>query len=125
MRIVETENATTPAGHYSQAVVHGGTIYISGQLGRLAAMDDAEAGDIERQTSRCLDNIKSILEAGGSSMNNLLKVSIYISDISLWPAVNAVYARYLGDHKPARVVVPVPDLHYHSLIEIEALGAVP
>ncbi|TQV78786.1 RidA family protein [Exilibacterium tricleocarpae] len=125
MKIVETENATTPAGHYAQAVVHRGVIHISGQLGRLPGMDDAEAGDIERQTSRCLDNIKAILEAAGSSMDNLLKVSVYISDIALWPDVNTVYARYLGDHKPARVVVPVPNLHYNALIEIEAMGAVP
>ncbi len=123
VKIIETEKATIPLGHYSQATQHGGVIYVSGQLGRGPDMSDEEAGDIETQTWRCLSNIIAIIEAAGSSSDRLLKVSIFIADTSLWPAVNKVYSEMLGTHRPARIVVPTPDLHYGALLEVDAIAA--
>lgn len=64
------------------------------------------------------------LEAAGSDVAHVLKTTVYIADISLWPRVNAVYARFFGDHRPARAVVPTRDLHYGFLVEVEAIAAV-
>jgi len=123
IKIIETDKATIPLGHYSQATHYGGVIYVSGQLGRGPDMSDDQAGDISVQTRRCLSNIIAIIEAAGSSADRLLKVSIFISDTSLWPAVNEVYAEMLGNHRPARIVVPTPDLHYGALLEVDAIAA--
>ena len=120
---VSTSNAPTPAGHYSQAVVYNGLIFVAGQLAI-----DPETGarltrSIEEQTEQCLKNISAILKAAGSDLTRVLKMTVYISDIELWPAVNTVYARVMGDHRPARAVVPVKDLHYGFKIEIETIAA--
>ena len=105
MKIIRSEQIAPPGGHYSHAIVHDRTVYVSGQLGRGPGMTDSEAGDIEAQTRRCLGNIEAILRAAGSDLQQLLKVTIYLSDISMWPAVNAIYAQILGSHRPARAVV--------------------
>lgn len=123
VEIISTENATTPLGHYAQATKHNGVIYVSGQLGRGPGMSDADAGDIEVQTRRCLTNILAIVDAGGGSAESLLKVNIFIADIELWPSVNKVYSELVGEHTPARIVVPTPDLHYGALLEIDAIAA--
>ena len=124
MKIIRSEQVAPPGGHYSHAILHDRTVYVSGQLGRGPGMTDSEAGDIETQTRRCLGNIEAILRAAGSDLQQLLKVTIYVCDISLWPTVNAVYAQILGSHRPARAVVPTRELHFGALIEIEAVAAV-
>ena len=116
MKIIETQNATIPLGHYAQATKHNDIIYVSGQLGRFPNMSDDEAGDIEAQTRRCLNNIFAILEAAGSGAHKLLKVNVFISDIDLWPMVNHVYSQMIGDHKPARIVVPVTGITLRRII---------
>ncbi len=121
---VLTPNAPQPAGHYSQAVVHNGLIYVAGQLPIDPATGEKKAGPIEEQTEQTLANIRAILQAAGSDLDRVLKMTVYISDISLWGKVNEVYARVMGDHRPARAVVPVKDLHYGFQIEIEAIAAV-
>ena len=123
VRMVHTAAVPSPNGHYSQAVLHGSTLYVSGQLGRGPGMSDAEAGDIARQTRRCLDNLRAILQGASSDFAGLLKVNVYIADISLWPAVNTVYAEVLGTHRPARAVIPTKALHFGALIEIDAVAA--
>lgn len=124
MKIICSEEIRPAGGHYSHAVVHEGTVYVSGQLGRGPGLTDSEAGDIEVQTRRCLANIQAILRAAGSDLGHLLKVTVYVADIALWPVVNTVYAQMLGPHLPARVVVPTGHLHFGALIEIEAVAAV-
>jgi len=123
MKTICTEGAPAPAGHYSQAIVHGDTVYVSGQLPIDPATGEKRTGSIEEQTEQVLTNLAEILRAAGSGMDRLVKVTVYISDIGLWDRVNAVYARHLGDHRPARAVVPTRDLHYGFQIEIEALAA--
>jgi len=124
VRMIHTAAAPSPNGHYSHAVLHGNTLYVSGQLGRGSGMSDAEAGDIARQTRRCLENLRAILQAANSDFAGLLKVNVYITDIALWPAVNAVYSKILGSHRPARAVIPTAAaLHFGALIEIDAVAA--
>jgi 2-iminobutanoate/2-iminopropanoate deaminase len=118
-----TPDAPAPGGHYSQAVVHNGLIYISGQLPIKAQTGEKVLGPIEEQTEQVLANISAILKAAGSDLSRVLKMTIYVSDISLWGAVNEVYARVMGDARPARAVVPTRELHYGFLIEIEAIAA--
>ncbi|MEE4312098.1 MAG: Rid family detoxifying hydrolase [candidate division KSB1 bacterium] len=124
MRTIMTEKAPQPAGHYSQAVVHEGVVYVSGQLPIDPHSGEKCLGSIEDQTQQVLENVAAILEASGSSKQNVLKVSLYISDMNLWDRVNKVYSQFFGDHRPARVVVPAGELHYGFKIEIDAIAFV-
>ena len=121
IRIVHTDAAPRVNGHYSQALAYGGTVYVSGQLGRGPGMSDAEAGDFVAQTCRALAALAAILEAAGSDLSLLLKVNIHIAAIGLWPAVNKEYERALGSHRPARAVVPASLLHFGARIEIDGI----
>lgn len=121
---VSTPNAPAAAGHYSQAVVYNGLVFVAGQLPIDPHTGARLTGSIAEQTEQCLKNIGGILKAAGSDLTRVLKMTVYISDIELWSAVNAVYARVMGDHRPARAVVPVKELHYGFKIEIEAIAAV-
>ena len=112
IQTVLTPEAPAPGGHYSQAVVYNGIVFVSGQLAIDPNSGERLTGSIEEQTEQCLKNIASILEASGSGLNRVLKMTIYISDIEFWGPVNSVYARIMGEHRPARAVVPVKDLHY-------------
>ena len=123
MEIILTPNAPAPAGHYSQAVVHGGLVYVSGQLAIDPASPDRPAGSIEEQTERTLANVKAVLEAAGSGLDSVLQMTVYISDIALWARVNGAYGKVMGDHRPARAIVPVNDLHHGFQIEIQAIAA--
>ena len=124
MEKILTPNAPQPAGHYSQAMVHNGLVYIAGQLAIDAATGERRLGSIEEQTVQALKNVVAIAEAAGSDLNHILKTTVYITDIDLWGQVNEAYAKFFGDHRPARAVIPVKDLHYGFLIEIEAIAAV-
>lgn len=121
---ISTPNAPTPAGHYAQATVHQGTVYVAGQLSIDPATGEKLHGSIEEQTERTLRNVAAILHAAGSDFAHLLKVNVYVTDIAFWPRVNAVYARIVGRDVPARAVVPVPALNHGLLIEIDAIAAV-
>lgn len=121
LQIVETPNAPLPAGHYSQAIVANGFVYVAGQL-PIKPNRDKVLGSIEEQTLQTLENLKAIVEAAGSDLNHIVKVTVYISDISLWEGVNKIYTDFFGSHKPARAIVPVKDLHYGFQIEIEAVA---
>jgi 2-iminobutanoate/2-iminopropanoate deaminase len=119
---VLTENAPKPAGHYSQAVVHNGLVFVAGQLA-IKPNGERVLDSIEAQTEQAMANVAAILRAASSDLSRLLKVTVYISDIELWGAVNQVYTRLMGEHRPARAIVPVKDLHYGFQIEIEAIAA--
>jgi reactive intermediate/imine deaminase len=114
-----------PAGHYSPAVVHGGLVYMSGQLA--VRPDGGHTADqpFEDQVRQALANLLAVLSAAGASADRLLKVTAYIVGVENWPAFNGVYAEVMGEARPARSVVPVPELHYGCLIEIDAIAAAP
>jgi 2-iminobutanoate/2-iminopropanoate deaminase len=123
VKLVSTAAAPTARGHYSQAAVHGGMVYVAGQLpidpgdplGKLVAFED--------QARQVIDNVIAILEAAGSGADLIVKATVYIADVAHWPAFNAVYAEKLGGHRPARTVVPVQALHYGYLVEMDAIAA--
>lgn len=124
MEFISTSEAPVPAGHYSQGVVHNGVIYVAGQLAIVPGETEHRVGSIAEQTEQTLRNVKAILRAAGSDLDRVLQMTIYISDISLWGEVNAIYQKVMGAHRPARAVVPVKDLHHGYQIEIQAIAAV-
>lgn len=123
IRTIQTEKAPIPAGHYSQAVVYNGLVFVAGQLSIEPRTLEKKLGSIEEQTEQALTNVSEILKASGSDLSLVLKMTIYVSDIGLWQRVNAVYARVMGDHRPARAVIPTKELHYGFLVEIDAIAA--
>lgn len=122
MKIVSTPDASPPAGHYSQAVSHLGTLYISGQLPVSPDGRHNVEAPFAEQAKVALDNLLAILKAGGGGPENLVKVTVYVVGVEHWPTFNRVYAAALGDHRPARVVVPVPELHHGYRVEVEAVA---
>jgi 2-iminobutanoate/2-iminopropanoate deaminase len=123
IRTILTENAPLPGGHYSQAVVYDGLVFVSGQLSINPKTGEKMLGSIEEQTEQALMNVAEILKAADSDLDRVLRMTVYISDINLWAEVNQVYARVMGEHRPARAVIPTGKLHYGFLIEIEAIAA--
>ena len=81
-------------------------------------------GTIEEQTELALRNVEAVLHAAGSDLDHVLQMTIYVSDMELWDAVNSVYARVMGEHRPARAMIPVKELHFGTKIEIQAIAAV-
>lgn len=124
IRTINTPNAPQPAGHYSQAVVYNHLIFVAGQLAIDSRTGETKLGSIEEQTEQALRNVEAILKAANSDLSCVLKMTVYISDIELWGAVNSVYARVMGAHRPARAVIPTRELHHGFLIEIEAVAAI-
>lgn len=124
MKVVQPENQPSPKGHYSPGIEHNGVIYVSGQLPLDLITREPFTGDIAKQTELTLRNVEAVLAAGGSGLDKVLQMTIYVSDMSLWDAVNAAYIEVMGEHKPARAIVPVKDLHYGVSIEIQAIAAV-
>ncbi len=123
IRIVTATGTAPPAGHYSHATVHNGVAYIAGILPHVPGQVVAKPGTIEEQTRQVLANLQAVLESVGSDRSRVLRVTAYVSDVSHWPTVNRVWAEFFGDHKPARAVVPVGELHYGYAIEIETTAA--
>lgn len=111
-----------PGGHYSHAVTANGFVFISGQLP--IAPDGSKLADapFEQQAEQTLNNVAMALTAAGSSLDRLVQVRVYVTDIKSWPAFNAIYAKWVGSSRPARAVVPVPELHYGFKIEVEAVA---
>jgi 2-iminobutanoate/2-iminopropanoate deaminase len=119
-----TNKAPIPVGHYSQGIVHNGLVFVSGQLAINPETGEPVTDSIKAQTERCLRNIEAILLEANSDLNHVLKFTIFVSDESLWGAVNETYKRILGEHKPARAIIPVGKFRGDFLIEIEAIAAV-
>ncbi|MBT2187039.1 RidA family protein [Sphingobium nicotianae] len=124
IRIISTVDAPQPAGHYSQAIVGNGTVYIAGQLPIGADRVHRTDASFEDQARQAIGNLLAILKAAGGDPRHLLKVTAYIVGIENWPRFNAVYAEMMGDAKPARTVVPVPELHHGYLVEVDAVGLI-
>ncbi|MBX8515230.1 RidA family protein [Pseudomonas cichorii] len=122
INLIYAPDAATPGGHYSQAVRHQGLLWVSGQLPVRADGSHSADEPFEVQAAIALNNLMVILEKAGSGADDLLKVTVYIVGIEHWPAFDQLYARCLGQHRPARAVVPVPVLHHGYRIEIEAVA---
>lgn len=119
---LQTAAAAPPGGHYSQAVAYQGLLYVSGQLPVRPDGSHSVAANFADQARIALDNLCAILASAGRGPQDLLKVTVYVVGIEHWPTFDRLYAGYLGEHRPARAVVPVPHLHHGYLVEIEALA---
>ena len=125
-QIVRTEEAPAPfqGAPYSQAVAAGGLLFISGQLGLQPGATEMVPGGITEQTEQVMKNLQAILEAAGSSLDRLVKTTVYLQHLDDFGAMNAVYARYAGGEPPARATIEVAKLPSGALVEIEAVATV-
>ncbi len=121
---IQTDRAPAAAGHYSQAVRHAGTVYVATQLPKSLSGDVLPGDSIEKQLRQALSNANEILREAGTDLTRALLVTLYISNVDLWPAVNAAYAEVLGEHKPARSVVPTGGpLHLGYQVAVQVIAA--
>jgi reactive intermediate/imine deaminase len=123
MKPIYFDNVDKPLGHYAPGIVHNGLIYVSGQLPMDVETRKPFTGDIGRQTELALKNVEAVLKEAGSDLGHVLQMTIYVSEMELWDKVNEAYARVMGDHRPARAMIPVKELHFGTQIEIQAIAA--
>lgn len=123
-QIVSTDSAPKAIGPYSQAVVHNGIAYLSGQIAIDPATNTLIDGDISAQTERVLKNIEAVLTAAGASLDSALKVTVFLKDMANFPKMNEVYARYFGANPPARSTVEAARLPRDVEVEIDVIAAV-
>jgi reactive intermediate/imine deaminase len=122
VQAISSDELAPPGGHYSHAVVAGGFVFVSGQLPIDARGTKLVDASFAVQAEQVLANVAAALRAAGSSPQQLVQVRAYITDIALWPEFNTLYASWIGTHRPARAVVPVPQLHHGLKIEVEAVA---
>jgi len=123
-KIVSTEQAPKAIGPYSQAVVLNGVAYLSGQIPLDPATGQLVEGDIAAQTERVLQNLKAVLEACGASLESVLKTTVFLKDMSDFPKMNEVYARYFATNPPARSTVQAAKLPRDVSVEIDAIASI-
>lgn len=120
--LISTSQAPAAIGPYSQAIRWGNLIFVSGQIPIDPATSRVVEGDISAQTERVLKNLAAILEAAGSSLAQVLKTTVYLKDMDEFGKMNEVYARFLGEHPPARATVQVARLPRDVGVEIEVVA---
>lgn len=121
--IISTPNAPAAIGPYCQGVALDSLVFSSGQIAMLPATGNLVEGGIEAQTKQAMENLKAVLEAGASSLDNIVKVTIFMQDLGDFAAMNAVYATYFTNSLPARSCVQVAGLPKGALVEIEAIAS--
>jgi 2-iminobutanoate/2-iminopropanoate deaminase len=124
-QIIKTDQAPLPIGPYNQAVAFNGVVFVSGQIAINPVTGNLVLDNIEDETKQVLDNVKAVLEAAGSSLDKVLKASVFVKDINLFSRINAVYAEYFEEATaPARELVQVSELPRFVNIEISVIAAV-
>jgi 2-iminobutanoate/2-iminopropanoate deaminase len=121
-RIIKTERAPAAIGPYSQAIVANNFVFVSGQIPFDPHTGQLVQGDIQAQARQCLENLKAILEAAGTTMDKLVKVTVFAKDLKDFQAINQVYAEYFKENPPARSFVEVSRLPRDAAIEIEGIA---
>ena len=121
---IRCADAPPPGGHYAQAILHRDTLYVSGQLGVTGETQDPESRSIADQVGFALGNIEAIASVVGASLDDVVRCTIYVTDVAHWSEVNRTYAAFFDTHRPARSIVPCGSLHFGALVEIEAVVAV-
>ena len=124
-QIIKTKQAPTAIGPYSQAVRAGDFLYTSGQIALDPNSGEFLSGEIEQETERTIQNILAILQAGGLSLDNVVKTTVYLSDLNYFTKMNKIYEKYFLENKPARACVQVAALPKGAKIEIEAIAIIP
>jgi 2-iminobutanoate/2-iminopropanoate deaminase len=124
LRVVRTEEAPAPfqGAPYSQAIVAGGFVFVSGQLALRPGHTELAGASIEEQTEQVFANLRAILEAAGSGLDRLVKTTVYLVDLADFAGMNSVYAKYVGDEPPARATIEIAALPTGALVEIEAIA---
>ena len=122
--IISTTAAPAAIGPYSQAVKVGNFLFTSGQIPLVPSTMEIVEGDVQMQTKQCMENLKGLLEAGGSSLEKVVKTTVFIKDMNDFPKINEIYAGFFTEAQPARSCVEVARLPKDVLIEIEAIAIV-
>jgi 2-iminobutanoate/2-iminopropanoate deaminase len=122
MESIQTDRAPQAIGPYSQAIKANGFIFASGQIPLDPATMQIVEGGVEEQTERVLDNLKAVLEAAGTSLDRVVKTTVYLADMNEFAAMNEIYARYFGATKPARATVQVARLPRDVKVEIDVIA---
>lgn len=124
LELLATDKAPAAVGPYSQAVKAGNIIYTSGQLPIITETGELLKGDIQKETRLALENVKSILAAGGATLEDVVKVTVFVTDIGQFSLINEIYGEFFSTHKPARSLVEVSKLPLGGDIEIEAIAII-
>ena len=122
---VKTENAPGAVGPYSQAIIANGFVFTAGQLGIIAGTTTPVEGGVQAQTRQALENIKTVLEAAGTTMDNIVKTTVFLDDMNDFAAINEVYTTFFNAPLPARSAVEVARLPLDGLVEIETVAILP
>ena len=123
MKVVSTQEAPQAIGPYSQAIALGSVLYTSGQI-PLDKNGNFVEGDIKVQTTQVLENLKQVLQASGSSLDRVVKTTVFLANMDDFVAFNEVYAQFFGEHKPARSTIAVKTLPKNALVEIECVAKI-
>jgi len=121
-QIIESKQAPAPIGPYSQAVLYNDVLYVSGQIAINPETGELDTGNIEAETERVMQNLRAVLAEAGMDFGNVLKCSIFLSDMGNFGAVNEVYARYFTEEPPARETVAVKTLPKEVNVEISCIA---
>ncbi len=124
IQTINSENAPKAVGPYSHAVIHGDTAYLSGQIGIDPASGALVSDDVRAQARQVMANLQAVLASCGSERSRIIKVSIYLIDMADFAAVNALYAEWLQEHRPARATVAVASLPLNAKIEMDLVAAI-
>lgn len=124
LKIIHTDKAPAAVGPYSQAVLAGNMLFVSGQIPADPATGEIVTSSIEDETKQSLENAKAILEEAGTSLDKVIKATVFIKDMNMFGRINEVYATYFKDHKPARACVEVARLPKDVNVEIEMIAIV-
>lgn len=122
--IISTENAPGAIGPYSQAVKTNGMVFCSGQIPIDVATGEFVSNDVAEQTEQVLKNLSAVLEAAGTSLNNVVKTTVFLADMNDFAAMNEIYAKYFSENKPARATVQAARLPRDARVEIECIAVV-
>ena len=122
-KVISTAEAPQAIGPYSQAIEAGGFVFVSGQIPLIPATGELVDGSVEVQTARVLENLKAILEAAGASLEDVVKTTVYITNMDDFAKVNGIYGQYFQENPPARVCVEVSKLPKGALVEIDVIAA--
>jgi len=124
IQVIHSDDAPKAVGPYSQAMIHGGMLYTSGQIGLVPEKGELAGDSVEAQAEQVTQNLSAVLAAAGASTSDIIKANIYLIDMADFPVVNTIYAAWLGEHRPARATVAVAQLPLGAKIEIDLIASV-
>jgi 2-iminobutanoate/2-iminopropanoate deaminase len=125
LQSITPANAAPAKGPYSPGMRAGNLLFVSGQIALAPDGSSLAQADLETQTRQCLANLRSVLEAGGATLEQVAKVTVYLAEPDGWPVFNPIYAEFFGAHRPARAIVPVAAFPGGFKVEVDAVAVLP